>query len=206
VGHELLDELRVGDGGGVLGGDDDGVHAQRDHLAGGIIFVLNSDLSLGVRSQPGEDARFTANNQSLDQSVGKNVSQRHELWSFISGVTEHVALISSANFLWRLLSHAVDRVCDLGALFSDRNDDGASLEVESLIRVVESDLLDGVTSHDLVVDHSHAGNLTNDEDASSAGGTLAGDLRVGVDRQGRIKNGIGDLVAELIGVSGADTL
>lgn len=204
--HELLDELRLGDGRGMLGGDDDGVDTERDDLSGSIIAVLNSDLSLGIRSQPGEDARFTANNQSLDQSVGKNVSQRHELWSFISGITEHVALISSANFLWRLLSVAVDRVCDLGALFSDRNDDGAGLEVESLIRVVESDFLDGVTSNDLVVNHSHASNFTDDEDASSASGALAGDLRVGVDGQGSIENGIGDLVAKLIRVSRADTL
>jgi hypothetical protein len=49
--HQVLVDLVVGDVWGVLGGDEDGVHAQGDHGAA-LLFVFHRHLGLAVRSQP----------------------------------------------------------------------------------------------------------------------------------------------------------
>lgn len=53
--HEVLVDLIVGDLRRVLCGDEDGVNALRDHGTP-VLLVLDGDLRLAVRSQPGHCA------------------------------------------------------------------------------------------------------------------------------------------------------
>lgn len=49
--HEVGVDLVIGDVGGVLRGDEDGVHADGNHCAA-VLLVLNRHLRLAVWSQP----------------------------------------------------------------------------------------------------------------------------------------------------------
>ena len=56
----------------------------------------------------------------------------------------------------------VETLGDIGGLLLDGNEDVAGLVVETLVRVVVTDLLDGVSDDGLVVDLSLGGDLTED--------------------------------------------
>lgn len=53
-------------------------HTYRDHAAA-LALVLDSDLSLGVGTEPGQRAVVTALAQLHDQAVGQDGSHGHEL-------------------------------------------------------------------------------------------------------------------------------
>jgi len=190
----------------VLGGDHNGVDTLRDALTILIVLVLNSDLGLSIRAEPIKDVLFTAFDKTSAQLGGEDVGKRHQLLSLISGIAEHVTLITSTNFLGGLGAVAVDRVSNLRALLSNRDNDGASLVIESLVGIIKPDLGNGGTGNLLVIDQTIAADLTNNENSSGGGGTLTGNLGMGVDSEGGVEDTIGNLIAQFVGVTRGHTL
>lgn len=90
---------------------------------------------------------------------------------------------------------------NVGGLLLDGNKDVTGLVVETLVRVVVANLLDGVTDNLLEVDVGLGGDLTKDHDHTGLGGGLTGDLGVGVLGETGIEDGIGDLVTDLVWVA-----
>ena len=166
-GNDLADNLLLkgstkllsGDIVGVLGGDDDGVDAQRlDSTV--VVGVLNGNLGLGIREQPGDGAVNTGSLHSRVKLVGEEDSQGEELRGLISGIAEHDTLVTGTELLKSLL--VVETLSDIGGLLLNGNQDVASLVVETLLGRIVTDVLDSVTDDLLVVQTSVGGNLTKD--------------------------------------------
>jgi len=157
----------------VLSRHDNSVHTLRDALSVNL-GVLDGDLGLGVRAQPGENLLLAALNKALAKAGGKLVGKRHHLRGFVSGISEHMTLISGSNVLGLL--HDVDSRGNLSRLLLDGDHDGASLVIKSLLGVIESNLADGLADNLLVVNHSIAADLAKDKDDTSGGGTFASNL------------------------------
>ena len=65
---------------------------------------------------------------------------------------------------------------NIGGLLLDGNQDIASFVIEALLRVIITNLLDGVTDDLLEVDPGFGGDLAEHHDHARLGGGLAGDL------------------------------
>ena len=205
-GDDLLDDVLVqlslnvlvGDALVVLRGDDHGVHAHGDHGAVDLL-VLDGDLGLAVGAEPSAGAVLADVRQALAKLVGKVDGEGHEGLGLVGGVAEHDTLVSGTNVLLVLAN--VHALGDVGRLLLDGNKDGAGLVVETLLGGVVADVLDGAAHDGLVVNGGLGGDLAENHDHAGLGAGLAGDLGVGVLLEAGIKDGVGDLVAQLVGVA-----
>lgn len=200
---ELLAELLGADVLAVLGGDDDGVDTLGDNGAV-VVLVLNGDLSLGVRSQPGQGTVTAGSRHGGVQLVGEQVAEGVELGGLVGGIAEHDALVTSTEVLECLL--VVETLGDIGGLLLNGNQQVKGLVVEALGGVIVTNVLDGGTDDLLVVEVGLGGDLAKDHDHAGLGGSLTGDLGQRVLGQAGIEDGIGDLISDLVGVTLTDGL
>jgi len=200
--HQVLLDLVVRDGLVVLGGDDNGVHANRD---GDIVlqFVLNGDLGLAIRADPVAGAVLADFSEAASQLGGKHVGEGHEGRSLVGSISEHDSLVSSADVLNLL---GINRLGNVGGLLLDGDNDIASLVVKSLGGIVIADVLDGIANDLLVVNGGRSGNLSKDHDHASLGASLAGNTAALIILDAGIKNSIRHLIAKLVRVSLVDRL
>jgi hypothetical protein len=160
----------------VLSGDDNSVNTKRD---GGTTFLLvfNGDLSLGVGTKPRKESTATSSSHGSVQLVREDNSEGHELFSLVCRITEHDTLITSTVVLEVTV---VKTLSDIGRLLLNGDEDVASLVIETLGRVIVSNVADGVTDDLLVVQLGVGGDFTKDHDHTSLRGGFATDLGVGV--------------------------
>ena len=195
---DLLAELVGGDVRGVLGRDDNGVHALgNDGTA--VLLVLDGNLGLGVGTQPGQGAVTASLGHGGIELVSEEESEREELGGLVGGIAEHDTLVAGTELLKSLV--VVETLSNVRRLLLDGDEKVTGLVVEALLRVIVADVLDGITDDLLVVKASTGGDLAEDHDHTSLGGSLASDLGEGVLRQAGIEDGIGDLVGNLVGVT-----
>ena len=200
---DLLAEVLERNVGRVLGGDNDGVDAERDDRAV-VVCVLNGDLGLGVGPEPGDGTVVAGVGHGLVKLVGELDGEGEVLGGLVGGITEHDTLVTGTKLLESLL--VVETLSNIGALLLNGNEDVASLVVEALLGRVVANVLDGVTDDLLVVDLGLGGDLTEDHDHAGLGGSLASNLGEGVLLEAGIEDGVGDLVSDLVGVALADGL
>ena len=200
---DLLSELLGGDIGAVLSRDDYGVDAEGNDGTV-VVLVLNSDLGLGVGSEPGKGAVAAGGGHGSIELVGEEKGEGEELRGLVGGISEHDTLVTSTELLEGLI--VVETLGDIGRLLLDGDEEVEGLVVEALGRVVVADIPDGVTDYLLVVELGAGGNLTEDHDHTGLGRSLTGDLGEGVIAQAGIENGIGDLIGNLVGVTLTDGL
>ena len=200
---DRLAELLSSDVGGVLGGDDDGVDTDGDNSAV-VVLVLDSDLGLGVGPQPRQGAVAAGSGHGRVELVGEHQGEGEELRGLVGSIAEHDALVTGAEALKRLV--VVQSLGNVGGLLLNGDEQVAGLVVEALGGVIVADALDGFTDDLLVVEVGPRGNLTEDHDHASLGGSLAGNLGERVLGQAGIEDGIGNLVGNLVGVALADGL
>ena len=145
----------------MLGRDNDGVHPQG--LDGTVVMgVLDSDLGLGVGTEPRDGAVGTGNSHGVVQLVREEESKGKELRGLIGGITEHDTLVTSTKLLESLL--VVETLGDIGRLLLNGNQDVASLVVETLLGVIVTNVLDGTTDDGLVVEWGPGGDFTENHD------------------------------------------
>lgn len=199
----LLAEVLSGDVGRVLGRNDDGVDTNGDNSAV-VVLVLDGDLSLGVGAEPGESAIATGGGHGSVELVSELESEREELRGLVGGITEHDTLVTSTELLKSLL--VVQTLGNIGGLLLNGDEQVEGLVVETLIRVIVTNVLDGVADNLLVVELGLGGDLTENHDHTSLGGGLASDLGKGVLSQAGIEDSIRDLISDLVGVTLTDGL
>ena len=187
---DLLAELLNGDVGRVLGGDNDGVNTERNNGTV-VVCVLDSDLGLGVGTEPGKGAVVAGIGHGLVKLVGKLDGEGKVLGGLVGSISEHDTLVTGTKLLESLL--VVKTLSNVGALLLNGNENVASLVVEALLGRVVANVLDGLADNLLVV------NL-------GLGGSLASDLGERVLLEAGIEDGVGDLVSDLVGVALADGL
>jgi len=170
--EDLLPQVLGTDVVGVLSRNDDGVDSEGDNGTT-VTLVLDSHLGLGVWSEPGEGTSPSGNGQRLVEFMRENDGEGHQFRGFGGGISEHETLITGTMVLERTLVKALSNI--RGLLFNG-NEDVAGLVVETLGRVVVSNVLDGVSDDLLVVDLGLGGDFTQNHDHSGLGSGLASDL------------------------------
>jgi len=196
--HEVLLDLLVGDTILVLGGDEHGVDALGDDLSVNLL-DLHRHLDLSVGADPRDQAALANLSEASAELGGKEVGHGHALIGLVRGISEHESLVTSANVLNGTTD--VNSLGNVRGLLLEGDDDVGSLVVHALLSGVVSNALDGVADDLLVVDLSLGGDLAKDHDHASLARGLAGDLGVRVGGEARVKDGIGDDVRQLVGVS-----
>lgn len=111
-----------------------------------------------------------------------------EFGGFVGGIAEHEALVTGTELLEGLVK--VKTLGDIGRLLLNGNHDVAGLVVETLLRRVIADLLDGTSDDALVVNVGLGGNLTEDHNHTGLSGRLASDLGERVLRKAGIEDSI----------------
>jgi hypothetical protein len=176
--QDLLSQFLGGDGLGVLSGHNDGVDLLGNNSTV-VVLVLNGDLSLGIRSEPWEASVPAGSRHSGVELVCQLKGQGEEFWGLIGGISEHDTLVTSTELLKSLL--VVETLSDIGGLLLNGNENVASLVVESLGRVIVSNVLDGVTDDLLVIEMCLGSDLAKDHNHTGLGCCLASNLGERVD-------------------------
>ena len=189
----------------VLRGDDDRVDA---HRAARLV-VFDGDLGLSVGAEIIDQAALAHLGEALGQRVGQRDRQGHQLRRLAAGVAEHHALVAgavlqlgvAALFALEGLVHAEG---DVAGLLVDVDDDAAGVAVEAVLRAVVADLADDLARDLRDVDVAARGDLAHDVHETGRGRRLAGDAARRVLLEDRVEHGVGDLVADLVGMSLGD--
>jgi len=187
----------------VLAGNDYRLHPLR--YAEG---VLDRHLRFAVGAEIGDYSLFAHFGQAAAELVGQGDGQRHKLRRLVAGEAEHDPLITGAQFkllgflpALAYLQGRAHRCGDVGRLLLDRYDHAAALGVEAVLGLGVADLADGLAG-DLGVVHMVGGGDLADDDYQSGGGRhLAGYTGGRVVAQDVVQDGVGDLVAHLVGVA-----
>mmetsp|Transcript_4551 Transcript_4551/g.8145 ORF Transcript_4551/g.8145 Transcript_4551/m.8145 type:complete len:279 (+) Transcript_4551:742-1578(+) len=207
----LSGALRLG-GFGVLCGDKNGVNLCGNDGSVRKLIVGDSDLSLSVRTKPPKGSILTHVSELLSKLVRKEMCQGHVACSLIRSVSKHDTLVTSTNI--HVILSDMDTSGNIGRLLVDADEHLASVTGETLgvnrrkilDKGAESDLPDLVTDDLLIVEVGGGGDLTEDHHHVILGGGFTGDLGHGVGLEASIKDSIGDLIAELVGVALVDGL
>ena len=192
--HKLGLDLLLSDVLTVLGGDDDSVNADGDGAAT-LHSVLAGHLGLAVGSHPRAGAVLADLSQAGTQRGGKLVGQGHEGLGLIGGIAEHNTLVTGTKILDLV---GIDGLGDIGGLLLDGHDHVAGSVVKTLVHVIVTNVLEGLADHLLVVDSGGGGDLTEDHDHAGLGAGLASHTGGRILSDACVKDGIGDLVADLI--------
>jgi hypothetical protein len=191
---DLLSELFGGNVLAVLGGDNDGINAERNNGTA-VVGVLNGDLGLGVGPQPGKRAVLAGVGHRRIQLVGEEDGKREELGGLVGGISEHDTLVTSTELFESFF--IVQTLGDVGRLLLNGNEYVAGLVVEALVGRVVANVLDGVADDLLVVEVCLCGNLAEDHNHTGLGGRLTGDLGQRVLLEAGIEDSVGDLIAAI---------
>ncbi len=189
----LLRHVRV-----VLGGHHHGV--DRHRLA---VDVLDRELALGVRAQPGQAAVLAHLGLALHDAVGVVDRQRHQAVGLVGGVAEHQALVAGA-LVERVVVGVVHALGDVGRLAVDRRQHRAALVVEADVGVVVADAADDFLRDLAVVGVGGGGDLARDHHQAGGHQGLAGHARLGVLGEDGVEHAVGDLVGDLVGMAFGD--
>ena len=183
----------------VLGGDDDVVYANRAVL----FVVFDGDLGLGVRAEPLDLALFAEFLNLGHELVGEADRERHQFLGVVASVTEHHALVTSTLFC-SVLSFGglgVNALSDIRGLLVHGDEHCAALVVELEVGVHVTDILDGVACNFLEINNCLGGEFAADDDETGVYERFAGNTAVRVLGEACVKNGIGNLVGDLVRVT-----
>ena len=86
-------------------------------------------------------------------------------------------------------------------MLGDGNQHTARVSVEAFFARIVADLIDNFADEFIVVEDRVGGDLTEQHHIAGLDGCLTGDARARVLLKTGIQHGIGDLIADLIGVS-----
>ena len=168
-----------------------------------VIFVAKSDLTFGIRAQPGKNPFFAHLGLPLYQAMCISYRRRHQYLGFVCGITEHQALVASP-LLFRITS--VHSHGDVAGLFTDQRHHRASLAVKTDVRAGVADVADHPAYYIFQVHPSVSGDFSSHDHGTGLDQGLAGDPGVLVLVQNGVENRVGYLVRDLIRVTFRDRL
>ena len=187
----------------MLGGNHHGVHTQGTVL----LVILHGDLGLSVGTQIVGQTLLAHLSQAHGQLLGQGDGQGHELLGLVAGVAEHHALVAGAVVQAVVLSALLGLQAlvhahgDVGGLLVDGGDDSAGVAVKAELGAVVADIPHHVPGDLGDVHVAAGGDLTHDVDQTGGHSGLAGHTGGGVLRQNGVQHRVGDLVADLVGMS-----
>mmetsp|Transcript_30132 Transcript_30132/g.86786 ORF Transcript_30132/g.86786 Transcript_30132/m.86786 type:complete len:315 (-) Transcript_30132:61-1005(-) len=196
----------------MLRGDHHCVDLPRLHGAVRSLQVLDRHLRLAIRPQPPEQAALAHVGQCLAQARRDGMREGHAILGLVAGVPEHDTLVAGADI--QVLLADMHAACDVGALLVDAHQYLARLVAEALavdarevvLVRVKSNFRDDAAHHLLVVHLRLCCDLAGKHHHVVLGHCLASHLALRIRRQARIEDGVGDLIADLVGVALVDGL
>mmetsp|Transcript_8338 Transcript_8338/g.10720 ORF Transcript_8338/g.10720 Transcript_8338/m.10720 type:complete len:239 (-) Transcript_8338:123-839(-) len=195
--HQIRANLFVGNILRMLRRDNNSVHTLRNgHTI--LQHILTGNLRLTIRTNPWADTILTNFRQLGTQASRKIMRQRHVVLRLIRSIPKHNTLITCTNILHLDCIHTLS---DIRRLSLNGNNDITGLVVKSLGRIIVSNLFNGITN-DLLVIHSRSrGDLSKDHNHTGLAAGLTGNTRHGISSYTGIEDGIGYLIAKLIGMT-----
>jgi hypothetical protein len=91
--------------------------------------------------------------------------ERHQLGGFVRSISKHDTLITSPMVFE---TSVIQTLGNVGGLLFDGNEHVAGLVIESLIGMIVSDPLDGITNNFLKIDGGSSGDFTKDHNLEIA--------------------------------------
>mmetsp|Transcript_3019 Transcript_3019/g.5660 ORF Transcript_3019/g.5660 Transcript_3019/m.5660 type:complete len:291 (+) Transcript_3019:676-1548(+) len=203
--------LRLG-GFCMLCRDQNGVDLGGDNGSISKLIVRDSNLGLTIGTEPPKSTILTNIGELLAQLVGKKMRQGHATRGLIGGVSKHDTLITSTDI--HVIFTNVNTTGNIGGLLVDTNENLAGIATQSFGvdrgKIIderrETNLANLITYDLLIIEVSSGTDLTKDHDHVVLCGSLASDLGKRVGSKASIKDGIGDLIAELVRVALVDRL
>ena len=179
----------------VLGRNYNRINA--DRIA--VIIIFNGYLALGVRTQIRHHLSFATDiRQHLQDTVGKIQGERHIVFCFVSGITEHHALVA------RTLFHripALHTTVDVGALLMNGGKHATRIALEHILAFGIADFLDYFTRDKLKVNIRFGFHFSSQHYLSGSNQSFASYFRTGVIRQQFVKHSVRYLIGHFVGVS-----
>ena len=208
----------------MLGRDDN-----RRDLDGHAALIANRDLGLAIGAQVGERAVLAHAGQALGKALGKVNGHGHERGGLAHGVAEHHALVAGADKVERVgrsvgnlgldLEALVDALGDVGRLAVNGREHAAGVAVEAVLGTVVADVLEHAASDGLDVHVSLGANFTGHKNDARGGEALAsatharevgllaggrdiaGSFKARLGLQDGVEHGVGNLVADFVGMA-----
>ncbi len=185
----------------MLSGDDDGIHA--DGVM--VLVILDRDLSLAVGTEIADKAVLAYLSEALGELVGEGDGKRHKLLGLIAGVAKHHALVARSVlklvlFAVLVFERLVNAHGDVAGLLVDIGDDAAGVAVEAVLCAVVADVADDLARDLRDVNIAAGADLAHDVDKAGGNGGLAGNAPLRILLHDGVEHGVGDLVANFIGM------
>ena len=196
--HHIIMDLCLGDIRIMLRGNDDGIHT--DRLA---VFIFYSDLRLAVRTEIGQFTGFSDFCQTACQTVRQCDRHRQIFRRFVRCIAEHHPLIACADiirvgFIGFGFQRLVDAHGDIRRLLIERDIDPYAVSIEAIGRCGVADVTNGIANDFRESNVRRGGDLTEDMYLPRGDGRLTSDTAIRVLCKDRVKNGVRDLVTDLI--------
>ncbi len=164
------------------------------------IDIAHGHLALGIRPQERQTAILAQLGLTLHQTVCIVDRRRHQLWGFITGVTEHQALVTGAG-IQIIVGRVIHTLGDVVGLLVIADHDGAALVVNPVLGIVIADTLDRIARHLDVIHMRIGGNFTGQNNQTGVAQRLRSYAREGVLGEDGIQDCIRNLVSNLIGMA-----
>ncbi|KAH3664771.1 hypothetical protein OGATHE_003586 [Ogataea polymorpha] len=168
------------------------------------MLVFDSDLGLGVWSQPWKSTGSSGVSKSGVQLMGQQDGQWQLLVRLVGGVTEHDTLVTGSKLLQGLV--IVQTLSNVWRLLLDSDQNITCLIIETFVGVIISNVLNGISDDLLVVQVGLGGDLTKHHDHTGLRGSFTGNLGKRVCGQAGVQNGIRNLIADFVRVTLTDRL
>ena len=200
----ILMDLFLRNGSFMLCGKNDRIQSCRLSID-----VLNGNLRFSIRTKIGKSSVFPYLSQLAGQLLSQIVRKRHIFGSLIGSIAKHHSLIAGADcfnlrigqgilFCLQCFINTESNICRLTVNnLLDLN----GPVVKPFIIAVIADFPDGIADNLVDIDVSAGCNFSQDSDKIRACGRFAGYTSVRILCHDRIKNSVGNLVADLVRMS-----
>ena len=139
----------------------------------------------------------------LRQIVRVGDRRRHQLLGFVAGKSEHHALIA-CPLLVRIVIGRIHAHCDILRLLVDRCQNRAASAIEAKLCIIVADFCDRISRNACDIHIAVRRNLAHHQHKARRCRALARHTRLRVLGQNRVQYAVGNLVADLIGMSLCD--
>ena len=184
----------------------------RIHTGGFAVHIFHRDLRFAVRAEVGEFPALADLGQPAGELVRQRDGQRHQLRRLIAGKAEHHALVARAGAVVLLLRAVlrfegrVNAERNIRRLHVDGRDHAAGAAVEAIGGIVVANVVDNLPHNGGNIHITFRGDLSHDMHQAGGGRHLARHMRLGIFFQNRVEDGVGDLIADLVGMAFRDGL
>lgn len=130
--------------------------------------------------------------------VGEEEGEGEKFRGFVGGIVEYDILVISIEFFESFF--VVEILSDIGRLLFNGDKEVEGFVVEIFFGVIVVNVFDGVMDDFLVVQFGFGGDFVKDYDYIGFGGSFVSNFGKGVFSKVGIKDSIGDLISNFIGV------